>query len=88
MTRTCGSKRVPSLVDLGDDPWWIPGGGTDSFGGGAGFGVGVSGKGVDELGILLMALNAAEESLGVGHAGGGPAQHHLPCASGRWPLSS
>jgi hypothetical protein len=28
--------------NLGDDPWWILGGGTDSFGGVVGVGVGVS----------------------------------------------
>src|SRR6202011_1209657 len=56
------------------------GGGTDRFGVGAGVGVGVSAQGVDELGHLLVALDAREGSLGVEHAGGGPAQHHLPVA--------
>jgi hypothetical protein len=41
---------------LGDDPWWTLGGGTDAFG----VGVGVSLEGGDELGHLLVALDAAE----------------------------
>ena len=42
--------------NLGDDPWWTLGGGTDAFGAG----VGVSLEGGDELGHLLVALDAAE----------------------------
>ena len=42
--------------NLGDDPWWTLGGGTDAFG----VGVGVSLEGGDELGHLLVALDAAE----------------------------
>ena len=42
--------------------------------------MGVSAEGVDELGHLLVALDAAEGSFGVEHARGGPAQHHLPVA--------
>src|SRR5258708_14751222 len=45
-----------------------------------GVGVGVSLEGGNELGHLFVALDAAEGSLGVEHAGGGPAQHHLPVA--------
>ena len=40
----------------GDDPWWTLGGGTDAFGAG----VGMSLEGGDELGHLLVALDAAE----------------------------
>jgi hypothetical protein len=40
--------------------------------------VGVSAQCLDELGHLFVALDAAEGSLGVEHARGGPAQHHLP----------
>ena len=36
--------------------------------------------GVDELGHLLVALDAAEGPFSVEHAGRGPAQHHLPVA--------
>ena len=42
--------------NLGDDPWWTLGGGTDAFGAG----VGVSLEGGDELGHLLVAFDAAE----------------------------
>ncbi len=35
--------------------------------------MGVSVQGIDELGHLLVALDAAEGSLGVEHAGGGAA---------------
>ena len=51
-------------------------GGTNRFGAG----VGVPLEGGDELGHLLVALDAAEGSLGVEHAGCGPAQYHLPVA--------
>ena len=37
----------------------------------------MSAEGVDELGHLLVALDAAEGSLGVEHAGRGPAQHRV-----------
>ena len=40
----------------GDDPWWTLGGGTDAFGAG----VGMSLESGDELGHLLVALDAAE----------------------------
>ncbi len=42
--------------NLGDDPSWTLGGGTDAFGAG----VGVSLESGDELGHLLVALDAAE----------------------------
>jgi len=42
--------------------------------------VGVSVEGGDELGHLFVALDAAEGSFGVEHAGRGPAQHHLAVA--------
>src|SRR5215204_6880920 len=51
-------------------------GGADRLG----VGVDVSLEGGDELGHLLVTLDAAEGSFGVEHAGGGPAQHHLPVA--------
>jgi len=60
--------------NLGDDPWWTLGGCADAFGAG----VGVALEGGDELGHLFVALDAAEGSFGVEHAGRGPAQHHLP----------
>src|SRR6478672_11705984 len=60
--------------NLGDDPWWTLGCGTDAFGAG----VDVSLEGGDELGHLLVALDAAEGAFGVEHAGRGPAQNHLP----------
>ena len=55
---TCPSVASVSRVawNLGDDPWWTLGGGTDAFG----VGVGVSLEGGDELGHLLVALDAAE----------------------------
>src|SRR6476661_7655717 len=69
MTLLYGSFRarrtmapVPSMSvsrvawKLGDEPWWTLGGGTDAFG----VGVGVSLEGADELGHLLVALDAAE----------------------------
>jgi hypothetical protein len=42
--------------NFGDDPWWILGSGSDSFGVGGGLWVGMSAKGVDELdrGCLLF----------------------------------
>jgi hypothetical protein len=40
--------------------------------------VGVSVERSNQLRHLIMALDAAEGSFGVEHAGGGPAQHHLP----------
>ena len=43
--------------------------GEPSFGVGDGFGVGVSVEGGDELGHLFVALDAAEGSFGVEHAG-------------------
>ena len=39
--------------------------------------MGVPVQGIDELGHLLVAPDAAEGSLGVEHVRGGPAQHHL-----------
>src|ERR671933_541628 len=54
------------------------GGGTDSFGASCGVWVGVSAQRGDEVGHLLVALDPAEGALRVEHAGGGPAQHHLP----------
>ena len=42
--------------NLSDDPSWTLGGGTDAFGAG----VGVSLEGGNELGHLLVALDAAE----------------------------
>ena len=40
----------------------------------------MSAEGVDQLGHLLVSLDAAEGSFGVEHARGGPAQHHLAVA--------
>ena len=54
--------------------------GEPSFGVGDGFGVGVSVEGGAELGHLFVALDAAEGSFGVKHAGRVPAQHHLAVA--------
>src|SRR6476469_4473721 len=77
-------KEFPGLSrvawNFGDDPWRTLGGGPDRFGVGAGFWAGVSAQGVDELGHLLVALDAAEGPFGVEHSRGGPAQHHLPVA--------
>ena len=59
---TLGFIAAPGLSvsrvawNLGDDPWWTLGGGTDAFGAG----VGVSLEGGNELGHLLVALDAAE----------------------------
>jgi hypothetical protein len=74
------AERVPIRVDFGGDPLRILGGGTDGFGASGGVGVGVSVEGGDELGHLLVALDAAEGSLRVEHAGGSPAQHHVSVA--------
>ena len=52
----CGGSVSRVAWNLGDDPWWTLGGGTDAFGAG----VGVSLEGGDELGHLLVALDAAE----------------------------
>ena len=50
-------RACPELRGFwGDDPWWTLVGGTDAFG----VGVGVSLEGGDELGHLLVALDAAE----------------------------
>lgn len=66
---------------MGDDPRLILCDGTDGFGGlGGGCGMGVSVESSNELGHLFVALDASEGSFGVEHAGGGPAQHHLPVA--------
>ena len=52
--RTESVSRV--AWNLGDDPWWTLGGCADAFGAG----VGVALEGGDELGHLLVALDAAE----------------------------
>ena len=54
----CATRASVSRAawNLGDDPSWTLGGGTDAFGAG----VGVSLEGGDELGHLLVALDAAE----------------------------
>ena len=70
--------HVPSCVDFEWRSTLILCSGADSLGVGLFFGVGVPAKGGDELGHLLVALDAAEGSFGVEHARSGPAQHHLP----------
>src|SRR6478735_4164841 len=77
---SCWTQRelVPSRVDSRWRSTAILGGRTDGFGGLGGARVGVSVERVDELGHLLVALDTAERSFGVEHAGGGPTQHHLP----------
>src|SRR6478672_10981161 len=65
---------------FGDDSRRTLGGGTDRVGLFGGFGVGVSVQSPDELRHLFVALDAAEGSFGVEHAGRCPAQHHLSVA--------
>ena len=62
ITQPLSNCRAYSQVswNFGDDPWRILGSGTDSFGVLSGFRVGMSAEGVDELGHLLMPLDAAE----------------------------
>src|SRR6476661_6726982 len=57
LSLTAAAASVSRVAwNLGDDPWWTLGGGTDAFG----VGVGVSLESGDELGHLLVALDAAE----------------------------
>ena len=56
----CNGRVSRGSWNFGDDPIWMLGGGTDSFGASGGGRVGVSAQRGDELGHLLVAPDAAK----------------------------